>query len=685
MLTEGSVLGERFEVRGVLGRGGMATVYLAHDRVRGQRVALKLLHAHLADDPSSQKRLRRELQAAGLVRHEAALVAHELHDIDGISVLSMPFFNGETLAERVGSGRTLSEPELRAMGTRVAEVLLQAHRMGVLHRDVTPNNVMIDSSGRSVLTDFGLAKVQGAGTKSTTALGTVGYAAPEVYAGDRGDPRSDLYSLGAVLYFAATGQEPFGSANPMGALQRQMAGEHTPLAELRPDLPSDLIETVESLLDPDPNLRPQGAADVRGALSRRRAPERSTGPLPRVEVSQAPRTGTAIQRALPPGRWAVIVSDGDNEGRRQVSRVDRGRDRRSVESMAYRSMLTLWDGLKEALGLGPDAPPEVELAAAVARLSTLPPEALDVPEAMFEKKFRLVDGVSESVARALVEEAKRLGFKARCREAKAPLQGPLGAAAKVKGPAIGLVWGLFGSFVLMGVAELEVLLGAAIGATVGLSFLHNQRTPVWRALPLAFGDDLQEHAAIGYEHVVSAEDESLTRGEELVRRAEVRLQALSAALDESTHLPDPALHDLRTMVIALAEEAAALGEQVDRLEAELAQIEEPADTSWAATRLRRLQTLAAEGEPVDATELHRLEQALAAEQSVLEARGRVESARTAAVAQLLEIAASASRTRLDLLARPEDARVPELVASLRKDADALARARRELASRPMAR
>ncbi|TNE83976.1 MAG: hypothetical protein EP330_30890 [Deltaproteobacteria bacterium] len=678
-LTEGSVLGERFEVRGVLGRGGMATVYLAHDRVRNQRIALKVLHPHLADDPGSARRLKREIQAANLVRHEAALVAHELHELDGVQVLTLPFFPGETLAEHVAAGSTLSEPELRALATRVGEVLAQAHRVGVLHRDVTPNNVMIDSTGRSVLTDFGLARVGEGGTKSTTALGTVGYAAPEVYAGDRGDPRSDLYSLGAVLYFAATGKEPFASPTAMGALQKQMSGEITPLSELRPDLSEDFVRTVEALLHPDPNLRPQGASDVVGAVSRHRAPERSTGPLPRAPEATSAKgsPGTALQRALPSGHWAVVVKDGDNEARRKVVRVEIGRDGKTVESMAFRSLLTLWDGLKEVLGVS-DVPVEQQLAAAVARVASLPPEALDLPNAMYESEFRLVDGVSEATAKRLAKEAKALGFRARAREARPALTGWAAEAAKMRNPLIAMVWGLYIAASVAGFAGGEVL-GAAIVTTLLLAFLHDQGDPAWRALPLAYGDDLNEHAAEGYEHVVTAEDHELTRGEELTRRAEVRLEALSVAIDRAEHLPDPAVRDLRHLVISLAEQARVLGAEVDRLEAELADHAEPTqEAGWLASRLQRLRTLQAEGESVDPSEIARLEQALAADAEAFEARGRVESALTAAVAQLLEIAAIASRTRLDLAARIDDARAPELVASLKRDAEALDRARREV-------
>ncbi|MBK7758421.1 MAG: serine/threonine protein kinase [Deltaproteobacteria bacterium] len=205
-LARGAVLGERFTLIGELGRGGMATVWLAEDRVRGARVALKILHAHLVGDASTRERLRREVMTAGLIKHEGALLAQELHELDGHLALSMPYHPGRTLSERVAAEGPIGGTALRAIGARLADVLAAAHRAGVLHRDITPANVMIDDAGVATLTDFGLARLeQWQSTRHTGALGTAGHAAPEVYDGERADPRSDLYSLGTVLYYAASG------------------------------------------------------------------------------------------------------------------------------------------------------------------------------------------------------------------------------------------------------------------------------------------------------------------------------------------------------------------------------------------------------------------------------------------------------------------------------------------------
>ncbi|MCO4744355.1 MAG: serine/threonine protein kinase [Proteobacteria bacterium] len=682
MPAPGDVLGGRFEVRGVLGRGGMATVYLAHDRVRDQRIALKVLHPHLLGDPSSRRRLRREVQAAALVRHEAALVAFELHEFDGAAALSLPFYPGETLAEAVTAGRKLSQSELRSVGLRVAEVLALSHRVGVLHRDVTPNNVMIDASGHSVLTDFGLAQVAGsASTKGTAALGTVGYAAPEVYAGERSDPRSDLYSLGAVLYFGATGKQPFGSDTAMGALQQQLSGEYRPLEQLRPDLEPDFVATVDSLLQGDANLRPQGAADVVAALTRKRAPERSTGPLPWLQAEP-----NAVQRALPEGQWAVIVKDGKHRARRDVLRVDRGRVGATPESFVHRSLLGLWDGMKEILGVRDVGTPEERLVAAVARVASLPPAALELPDALIERKFRLIDGIDQSTAAELVVEARRQGFHAEAK--RGPVAGSGWGVARfgvVRAPLIASIWLGFTTLVAFGVEPL-FLLAPAIVMTIVFATMGGRRQPAWRALPLAFGEDLTEHAAVGYEHVLASDEPELSRGEELLQRAQLRLDALSAAVNESTHLPEPAVRDLRSLIQQLSAQAQALAADVDRLDGEAATHDpsSSAESAWLASRRERLQTLRDAGDVVDADELARLDEALAAQAAAEEAQGRVTSRLTAAVAQLLEIAASAARTRLDLLAHSDAEAVPELVQALGRDAQAMRDARRELDARVLA-
>ncbi len=255
-------MSERFELQGELGRGGMATVFLAIDRQSGEQIALKVLHRHLADRPSTRKRLERELEAAQRVAHPAILHPLERVEHEGCPALVFPALSGRTLADQVRENGPLDQAQLRHLLAQIGGALGAAHGVGVLHRDVTPNNVLWDE-GEPRLVDFGLARLADQSTASTGALGTVGYAAPETYVDGATDPRVDAYSLGAILYFAATGRPPFDATTAMGALQQQLDGELVPLASLRPDLPSELVGTIEALLEPEPDDRPSVPAALR--------------------------------------------------------------------------------------------------------------------------------------------------------------------------------------------------------------------------------------------------------------------------------------------------------------------------------------------------------------------------------------------------------------------------------------
>ncbi len=249
----------RFTLLGELGRGGMAVVHLARDNHTGQQVALKLLHAHLADRPSSRRRLERELATSRAIAHPAVVPVLEQIDVDGRPGLVLPLLAGGTLAEHIAVHGPLPEDRLRTLAHTLADALRTAHTCGVLHRDVTPSNVLLDpteSPAAFRLTDFGLARFADTHTATTTVLGTPGYAAPESGGLRSADPALDAYALGAVLHFAATGQAPFGSDAPAAVLARQLQGTPVPpLRTARPDLSADLVATIDGLLHPDPTRR----------------------------------------------------------------------------------------------------------------------------------------------------------------------------------------------------------------------------------------------------------------------------------------------------------------------------------------------------------------------------------------------------------------------------------------------
>lgn len=695
-LAQGEVLAERFEVIGTLGRGGMATVYLAHDTVRDEKVAVKVLHDHLAHDPSMRRRLQREVHAAGLVRHEAALVAYDLHQVGDTLALSMPFHGGVTLAEHVRADGPLSEAGLRSLGARVAAALSDAHRQGVLHRDVTPNNVMLQQPDDAVLTDFGLARTVDEHTATATSvMGTPGYAAPETYQGQRTDPRSDLYSLGAVLYFAATGRSPFGSGAPAGILHAQLAGDAPPVASLRPDLPSDLAATIDALLARDPERRPPGADEVSRALRDHRAVVLPEVPdtwnaedEPLLPTSQPVRP---VPTELPHGEWEVVV-----KGRR-----------------------------------GCDAQ---TLADSVGRVFDLPAGALEVTRPMRtrSKSFVLTRATDKATARRLAEAAKVAGYRAQLYDSSPPnlVQRLIGLLPLF----IPILWVAFPFYTLPNLG-VELALVLSIGATIfigGFAGAFGAKRPD-EDLPLALTGDIARHVVGAGEEEADDLDAFIdglglptflqdvaheiasdvdirtfaqnirggwksrqgqrsasssveapaeasatsgpapepasepTRAEGLRARALGHLDLLLAGLDEvGDSLPDLARDDLRRTATSLRAHAVELARTAVGLEAALAATPEPEDVSWIHGRLTRLETMERTGEVVDPEERARLQAALGSADDAATAREELESRLTSTLAQLLEIGALATRARADLHG---EADVPETARDLREQLD----------------
>ncbi len=683
-LREGTLLGERFEIVGVLGRGGMATVYLAQDRLRGERVALKLLHAHLADQPSVQARLRREIQAASRLRHPAALVAWELHELEGAMALSMPFHRGQTLGERVAGAGPLAPDALRALGARLAGALAEAHAQGVLHGDISPANVMVGGEG-AALSDFGLARFQDRHTRrSTGVLGSPGYTAPEVYEGSRADPRSDLYSLGATLYFAATGRDPFSAHNPVGVLQRQLEERFEPLSAVRPELPADLRATIEALLARDPAARPESARALAEALEARVALEAPR--LPEAAATAVP----AVRSHLPQGEWLVSISGQPPEVRAQAHRRrhQRRRQRRrdprptglgavdQVLEQVGRGLEKVAEGIEAGLeAISTPTTPAEQLTEEVARIAGLPRGALRVPPTLSEKRLRLVDRVGEAEAEALAAAARALGFKASA-ERHSRLHPDLQAIARHAPVLIPVLWVCFPFAVASGFNPL-VLLPLFISLTILLPVLSGVLGgPEARKWPLAFGADLRPlledrdrallpPVALGLEEaeapagappapaeVAGAPPE--TRGEALARRSTLQLDALEALIAERAHaLPAPAVADLRANSRRLRQQAAALGEGAASIERELSGMDAgaaDAELAWMEDRLRRLETLERAGEAVDGAERARLRGALEAHRASMDATAALERQLTATLARLLEISTTAGRVRRELAA-----------------------------------
>ncbi len=264
----------RYEVRERLGRGGMATVFRAHDPSIGRDVALKFLHAALCENADCHARFLREARAAGGLSHPHIVVVHDVGEIEGRPYMAMELLSGGTLADELAQGRGLPLRDAVNVALQIALALDYAHERGVVHRDIKPANIMRDGvSGSVKLADFGIAHLDEAArageqrTRIGDILGTPQYMSPEQTRGEKLDGRSDLFSVGIVLYQMITGLRPFRGES-LVAVAAQIAREEPPsLARLRGDVPPALRRVVERCLAKEPARRFQSGRELAEALT----------------------------------------------------------------------------------------------------------------------------------------------------------------------------------------------------------------------------------------------------------------------------------------------------------------------------------------------------------------------------------------------------------------------------------
>ncbi|HRI55382.1 MAG TPA: serine/threonine-protein kinase, partial [Pseudomonadota bacterium] len=246
-----------------VGQGAMASVYRALDLTLDREVALKLLHPHLAREPESRLRFAREAKAVARLHHENILEIYAYSQEDAAeSYLVTEFIAGPTLRSFLHAHRPRF-PEVAAMiGWELSRALAAAHQMGIIHRDVKPENIMVRGDGTVVLCDFGIARILDKDTVTTTGqlLGSPAYMAPEHIRGEPQDGRSDLFSLGVVLYELLTGELPYRGRNPHETLTKIAAGQFTPVLEQAPLCSRELAAIVERTLSTEPQERPGDAA-----------------------------------------------------------------------------------------------------------------------------------------------------------------------------------------------------------------------------------------------------------------------------------------------------------------------------------------------------------------------------------------------------------------------------------------
>ncbi len=299
-----------YEIVDKIGEGGMGEVYRARDLKLGREVALKVLPSELAHDPERRKRFEREARAVAALKHPNIVTLHAIEEADGLTFITMELVEGRTLASLIGE-KGLPLDKFFNIAIPLADALGAAHAQGIAHRDLKPANIMIDGSGRLKVLDFGLAKLfeTHVGTEKTMVadgdtaegliLGTVAYMSPEQAEGTAVDHRSDVFSLGVVLYELATGERPFRGKNNISTISSILKDTPQSVTDLRQTLPRHLGRMINRCLAKEPDRRYQSVLDVRNELEGLRAEvtsgdvEMRAGTLRRKPARKIPRR-TAI-------------------------------------------------------------------------------------------------------------------------------------------------------------------------------------------------------------------------------------------------------------------------------------------------------------------------------------------------------------------------------------------------------
>ncbi|WP_405193601.1 Stk1 family PASTA domain-containing Ser/Thr kinase [Streptomyces anulatus] len=267
-------LGGRYELGSVLGRGGMAEVYLAHDTRLGRTVAVKTLRADLARDPSFQARFRREAQSAASLNHPAIVAVYDTGEdyVDGVSIpyIVMEYVDGSTLRELLHSGRRLLPERTLEMTVGILQALEYSHRAQIVHRDIKPANVMLTRTGQVKVMDFGIARAMGDSgmtmTQTAAVIGTAQYLSPEQAKGEQVDARSDLYSTGCLLYELLAVRPPFVGDSPVAVAYQHVREEPQPPSNFDPEITPEMDAIVLKALTKDPDYRYQSADEMRADI-----------------------------------------------------------------------------------------------------------------------------------------------------------------------------------------------------------------------------------------------------------------------------------------------------------------------------------------------------------------------------------------------------------------------------------
>jgi serine/threonine-protein kinase len=340
-----TVLNGRYQLKDEIGAGGMGTVYRAHDRTSHHDVAVKILHSHLSKDRNYVARFQREAQVALALDSRHTVRVLNFGEDNGKHYLVMDLVEGESLASALARGVKISQLDALLIGAHVARALEEAHSKGVIHRDIKPQNIMIRTNGDAVVADFGIVRLSaGAEFTATSSLfGSAPYLSPEALQGSL-DERSDLYSLGVVLYECLAGTTPFHGATPFEVIRDHLEKPVSLPAEVKAQLDPAVVEIVESCLAKGPEARPQTAAELRETV------EELIGRLAGGAVYEAELAGQKTSSRHRSGHGMSLASRTSDltqalprlsTGLRTPARALRGSARISARILPYFALLTV--------------------------------------------------------------------------------------------------------------------------------------------------------------------------------------------------------------------------------------------------------------------------------------------------------------------------------------------------------
>jgi len=370
-MTTPQVLGERYEIGGVLGRGGMAEVHRGRDLRLGREVAVKVLRSDLARDPSFQVRFRREAQAAASLNHPAIVAVYDTGEdrttTGATPYIVMEYVEGETLRDVIRREGHLSAERAMSLAADICGALDFSHRNGIVHRDVKPGNVMITPQGTVKVMDFGIARAvsDSAATMTSTAavIGTAQYLSPEQARGESVDARSDVYSMGCLLYELVTGAPPFSGDSPVAVAYQHVREDPRLPSSINPEVPPELDAILLKAMSKNPANRYQSAAEMRNDLLRALAGQR---------VEATPVMGdaekTTILAAAPAGYGGGY---GQDDGWDDEDEAARRRRRKIIAIVAVLGVLLLGGAIAAAIALSGDKKPPAVAQVKVPALQNL--------------------------------------------------------------------------------------------------------------------------------------------------------------------------------------------------------------------------------------------------------------------------------------------------------------------------